>query len=143
VNNNRRTFLKASAAAGAFTLAGFPHIWSKNDKCPSCGSDMRGTEEKGVDVRIATDMVMLAWVDSYDIAVLVSSDSDFVPVAQFLQTKGKKVVHAAFPPRGALLSQKCWGSIDVPSIREEFRLPQPPAKSANVTPLAREARPAS
>ena len=30
MNNNRRTFLKAGAAAGAFTLVGFPHIWSKN-----------------------------------------------------------------------------------------------------------------
>jgi uncharacterized LabA/DUF88 family protein len=54
---------------------------------------MRGTEEKGVDVRIATDMIMLAWVDSYDIAILVSSDSDFVPVASFLQTKVKKIIH--------------------------------------------------
>lgn len=91
-------------------------------RCPSCGGDMRGTEEKGVDVRIATDMIMLAWVDSYDIAVLVSSDADFVPVAQFLQTKGKKVLHAQFPPRGAQLSQKCWGSLNLPALREEFRL---------------------
>ena len=30
MNNNRRTFLKASAAAGALSLVGFPHIWSKN-----------------------------------------------------------------------------------------------------------------
>lgn len=89
--------------------------------CPDCGHDMRGTEEKGVDVRIATDMIMLAWVDSYDIAVLVSADSDFVPVAAFLQTKGKKIIHAQFPPRGAALSQKCWGSFNVGAIRERFR----------------------
>jgi uncharacterized LabA/DUF88 family protein len=94
-------------------------------KCPACGEDMRGTEEKGVDVRIATDMVMLAWVDSYDIAVLVSSDSDFVPVASFLQTKGKKIIHGQLPPRGALLSQKCWGSIDLIKLREKFRLGHP------------------
>ena len=49
---------------------------------------MRGTEEKGVDVRMATDMISLAWVDYYDIAVLVSSDRDFVPVAEFLETRG-------------------------------------------------------
>lgn len=102
--------------------------------CPTCTADMRGTEEKGVDVRIATDMIMLAWVDSYDVAVLVSSDSDFVPVVQFLQTKGKKVVHAQFPPRGAFLSQKCWGSIDVPKLREEYRLAAK-APPNNVTPL--------
>lgn len=97
-------------------------------KCPSCGGDMRGTEEKGVDVRMATDMISLAWVDSYDIAVLVSSDSDFVPVASFLQTKGKKIIHGQLPPRGALLSQKCWGSIDVLKLREKFRF-SPPAKN--------------
>ena len=74
-------------------------------------------------LRIATDMIMLAWVDSYDIAVLVSSDLYFVPVAEFLQTKGKKVIHGQLPPRGALLSLKrCWGSIDVIKLREKFRL---------------------
>ena len=52
--------------------------------CPACGADMRGTEEKGVDLRMATDMIRLAWSDNYDIAVLVSSDQDFVPVAEFL-----------------------------------------------------------
>ncbi|MDE0540150.1 MAG: hypothetical protein OXH94_15660 [Rhodospirillales bacterium] len=30
------------------------------DQCPVCGADMRGTEEKGVDVRMATDMISLA-----------------------------------------------------------------------------------
>ena len=62
---------------------------------------MRGTEEKGVDVRMATDMISLAWADNYDIAVLVSSDRDFVPVAEFLETRGIKVIHGAFPPMGA------------------------------------------
>lgn len=93
--------------------------------CPSCGGDMRGTEEKGVDVRMATDMISLAWSDNYDIAVLVSSDRDFVPVAEFLGTRGLKVIHGAFPPKGAQLSGRCWGSIDVRRLRSEFRLEQP------------------
>lgn len=93
--------------------------------CPSCGADMRGTEEKGVDVRMATDMISLAWSDNYDIAVLVSSDRDFAPVAEFLGTRGLKVIHGAFPPKGAQLSTRCWGSIDVRRLREEFRLEQP------------------
>ena len=98
-------------------------------RCPACGNDMRGTEEKGVDVRIATDMIMLAWVDSYDVAVLVSSDSDFIPVAEFLQTKGKKVIHAQVPPRAANLSAKCWGSFDLVKLRDKFRLVQKPANA--------------
>ena len=82
---------------------------------------MRGTEEKGVDVRMATDMIRLAWVDNYDVAVLVSSDKDFVPVAEFIETRGIKVIHAALPPRGADLTRKCWSWIDVAGSREEFR----------------------
>ncbi|WP_207187359.1 NYN domain-containing protein [Rhodospirillum rubrum] len=90
-------------------------------KCPYCGNDMRGTEEKGVDTAIVTDMISLAWENAFDIAVLVSADRDFVPVAEYLHTKGIKVIHAAFPPKGALLSQKCWGSIDVGLSRDRFR----------------------
>ena len=90
-------------------------------RCPACGADMRGTEEKGLDVRMATDMISLAWVDNYDIAVLVSSDRDFVPVAEFLETRGIKVIHGAFPPQGSELTGSCWGSINVPRLRDEFR----------------------
>ncbi len=91
-------------------------------QCSACNADMRGTEEKGVDVRMATDMISLAWVDNYDIAVLVSSDRDFVPVAEFLQTRGIKVIHGAFPPQGAQLTRKCWGSVNVANLRNDFRL---------------------
>ena len=89
--------------------------------CHSCGHDMRGTQEKGIDTRIVTDMIKLAWANAYDAAVVVSSDRDFVPVAEFLQTKGIKVVHGAFPPLGSELSQKCWASIRIPDHLEKFR----------------------
>lgn len=82
---------------------------------------MRRTREKSVDVRMATDMISLAWASNYDIAVLVSSDRDFVPVAEFLETRGIKVIHAAFPPKGAQLTARCWGSLSVPGLRDAFR----------------------
>ena len=98
-----------------------PQCYHITQTCPECGADMRGTEEKGIDVRMATDMIKLAWVDNYDVAVLVSSDADFVPVAEFLETRGIKVIHGAFPPKGHHLSSCCWGRIDLPKLREEFR----------------------
>ncbi len=70
---------------------------------------------------MATDMISLAWVDNYDIAVLVSSDRDFVPVAAFLETRGIKVIHGAFPPKGAHLTAQCWGAVNIPGLREGFR----------------------
>ena len=92
-------------------------------RCPACSSDMRGTEEKGVDTRIVTDIMSLAWADNYDVAVLVSADRDFVPVAEFLQTRGIKIIHGAFPPKGALLTQKCWASLNLPALRGAYRRP--------------------
>ena len=102
-----------------------PHCQKEMKTC-ECGGDMRGTEEKGVDTRIVTDMISLAWSNGYDVAVLVSSDKDFVPVAEFLQAKGIKVVHAAFPPDGALLSQKCWASFSIPAVMKQIEMSPPP-----------------
>ena len=101
--------------------AQLPRMLPRGGHLPACGADMRGTEEKGVDLRMATDMISLAWADNYDIAVLVSSDQDFVPVAEFLETRGIKVIHGAFPPLGAHLTRTCWGSIGVSNLREDFR----------------------
>lgn len=52
-----------------------PVCYHEVTTCPACKADMRGTEEKGVDLRMATDMISLAWADNYDIAVLVSCHS--------------------------------------------------------------------
>lgn len=98
-----------------------PHCQAETPICHNCGRDMRGTEEKGVDTRMATDLISLAWSESYDVAVLVSADRDFVPVAEFLQSRGIKVVHGAFPPSGSQLSQKCWGSLSLPGLMPTFR----------------------
>lgn len=89
--------------------------------CPKCNADMRGTQEKGIDTAIVTDMIKLAWVDAYDVAVLVSSDRDFIPVAEFLQTRGIKVIHGAFPPMGFELSQQCWGNFEIPKLMPMFK----------------------
>ena len=98
-----------------------PHCHAAVSDCPSCGGDLRGTEEKGVDTRIATEMISLAWSNGYDVAIIVSSDRDFVPVADFLQSKGIKVIHAAFPPSGSQLSQRCWGNFSLTNLMPKIR----------------------
>jgi len=52
--------------------------------------------EKGVDVNIAVDMLRLAFLNYYEVAVLVSGDGDFVPVVKSVQDLGKKVINAYF-----------------------------------------------
>ena len=66
----------------------YPQCYHITEVCRESGAGMRGTEEKGVDVHMATGKIKLVWVHDYDVAGLVFSDADFVPVAEFLETRG-------------------------------------------------------
>ncbi len=58
--------------------------------------DLTGYVEKGVDVQIAVDMINLGIKKEYDTAILVSTDSDFVPILTCLKLHGIKMQVAAF-----------------------------------------------
>ncbi|MCC6124733.1 MAG: NYN domain-containing protein [Pirellulales bacterium] len=57
--------------------------------------------EKAVDVKLATDMIVLR--DIYDIALIVSGDQDYVPAVQVVKDFGKRVVNVAFKARNGKL----------------------------------------
>jgi uncharacterized LabA/DUF88 family protein len=50
--------------------------------------------EKGVDVKIATDMVALAYAGEYDVAILVSGDGDLAPAVHEVRRLGRRVENA-------------------------------------------------
>jgi uncharacterized LabA/DUF88 family protein len=52
--------------------------------------------EKGIDVMLATDLLHFAWINLYDIAVLVSGDADFAYALQAVKNMGKHVEVAYF-----------------------------------------------
>lgn len=52
--------------------------------------------EKGVDVMLATDLVVHAYKNHYDTAIVVSGDADFYPALQAVKDIGKHVEVAAF-----------------------------------------------
>jgi uncharacterized LabA/DUF88 family protein len=56
-------------------------------------------KEKGTDVFLAIDMLGLAYKNSYDTAILVSGDGDFVEVIESIQEMGKQVENWAFQGR--------------------------------------------
>ena len=60
------------------------------------GEKMTYYTEKGVDITIASDMLRLAYNDSYDTAILISGDGDFVSALQGVQDLGKHVENAYF-----------------------------------------------
>lgn len=49
--------------------------------------------EKGVDVRLAVEMIRFARLDKYDTAYLISSDTDLVPAVEEVRSFGKKVCY--------------------------------------------------
>lgn len=52
--------------------------------------------EKGVDVQIATDIVVAAYENSCDRVLLISSDTDLMPAIKTAQKKGKIVEYVGF-----------------------------------------------
>jgi len=59
---------------------------------------MRGDQlvEKGADIGLATELVAQGFNDSYDVAVVVSGDSDFERSIRHVQNQGKVVEVASF-----------------------------------------------
>jgi len=53
--------------------------------------------EKGVDVRIAVEMIRFARQDKYDQAYLLSSDTDLLPAIEEVQAFGKTVQYVGIP----------------------------------------------
>ncbi|MFZ0052767.1 MAG: NYN domain-containing protein [Desulfobaccales bacterium] len=51
-------------------------------------------KEKAVDVKLATDLIVLNGI--YDIGVIVSGDQDYVPAVKAVKDWGKKIVNVAF-----------------------------------------------
>ena len=82
--------------------------------CPKCKKILKISEcfrytEKGVDVKLATQLVLDAFDDAYDTALLFSSDADFCPAIRHVTTiLGKEVIYCHFPkPETGELVQIC------------------------------------
>jgi uncharacterized LabA/DUF88 family protein len=72
----------------------------KPQGCLNCGARWTAYEEKETDVNIAIALLEDAVLDAYDVAFIISGDSDLRPAVAAVKrvNPGKKVI-AAFPPR--------------------------------------------
>ncbi|PIU23314.1 MAG: NYN domain-containing protein [Chloroflexi bacterium CG_4_9_14_3_um_filter_45_9] len=52
--------------------------------------------EKGIDIMLTTDLLHFAWINLYDVAILVSGDGDFAYAMQAVKNMGKHVEVAYF-----------------------------------------------
>lgn len=78
-------------------------------------------QEKGVDTLLATDLLRLGLDYTYEVAIIVSQDSDMKPAVDHLSSKGIKVIHAGIKHYGANLSNSCWAKFDLFPIRQQIQ----------------------
>lgn len=68
----------------------------ENAPCYHCGRRTMVLQEKGVDVRMATEMVMAAVHDHEDTVVVLSSDADMIPALEVVRHAGTNIVYLCF-----------------------------------------------
>jgi uncharacterized LabA/DUF88 family protein len=66
--------------------------------CRQCGNTYQTYHEKMTDVNIAVEMLTDAMKDKFDVAVLLSGDSDLVNVVHRVKELFRKQVVIVFPP---------------------------------------------
>ena len=97
-NKRQTTFLEALRTLPSLRIF-YGHYLQKQVQCFRCGAIWHTHEEKKTDVNIATELLNDAYSDAFDVALLVSADSDLADVVKSIPTRftGKRVV-VAFPP---------------------------------------------
>jgi uncharacterized LabA/DUF88 family protein len=91
-------YIEALEAKGVKMYYG--HYQSGSVECKRCGNIWATQHEKMTDVNIATQMIIDAYQDRFDMAMLISGDSDLVPPIKSIHENfpGKRVF-VAFPPK--------------------------------------------
>lgn len=107
----QETYLRALATIPEVELH-FGHFLTHEVNMPDAAAWSAGkyrpvrvmkTEEKGSDVNLATHLLMDAFDDRFDVAVIISNDSDLKePISQVRNRFGKKIV--LLGPKGVRLS---------------------------------------
>jgi len=92
------TYIEALETTGIKVIYG--HYQMNKAECKRCGHVWPSPNEKMTDVNIATNMIVDAYKDSFDMALLISGDSDLVPPIKIIHENFKtKRVMVMFPPK--------------------------------------------
>ena len=92
------TYIDALESTGAKVIYG--NYQDGSEECLRCGHIWRTAKEKMTDVNIATAIMVDAFQDNYDMAMLISGDSDLTPpIREVHRLFNNKRVFIAFPPK--------------------------------------------
>ena len=129
-------FVDALRARGGIEID-FGLFLSKPVTCRSCNAQWSKNEEKRTDVNIAVRLLNDAYDDRFDMAMVISGDSDLVPIVESVRERfpRKRVIVASPPKRwSTALAQSAHAAFQVSraAIRSN-RLPDPLVTPEGVT----------
>jgi hypothetical protein len=100
----QQTYLEAIGTLGDTRIV-YGHYLAKTKQCRACGASWQQAEEKMTDVNIAVSLLADALDDLYDLAFVISADSDLVPPVLTLRTRfpAKRVIVVSPPRRHSVM----------------------------------------
>lgn len=90
-------------------------VVERPDTCTHCGAKTVVSIEKRVDTRLVAEMIQLAAVNAFDVAVVMSGDEDLVPGVEAVAALGKQVFVGTWGGRALAhaLRVRCFGHVDL------------------------------
>ena len=110
------TYLDALQVRGGIRIVEGKFLRKDDGRCKRCGNSWPVYEEKQTDVNLAVEMLRDAHLDMFDVAMLVSGDSDLAPaVVAVRELHAAKRVVIANPParRSDVLARSANGSFPI------------------------------
>jgi len=123
------TFIDALKAHRPGIKVVYGHYLAKRMNCYNCGNTHTRHEEKMTDVNIACHLLTDAMDNRFDVALVLSGDSDLVPPVRMVRERwSKKRVVALFPPNrySDALKKACHGHTWIGNEKlKKSQLPDP------------------
>lgn len=97
-SKRQNTYLEALQTLEQFRIY-YGHYLGKSYQCFKCGASWQSHEEKMTDVNIAVELMVDAFQDKFDVAMLVSGDGDlWGPIDSVRRLFPAKQILVRFPP---------------------------------------------
>jgi uncharacterized LabA/DUF88 family protein len=93
---------------------------SESEACPDCGEPFSMSTSKGLTTQMVVDLMALHTNNACEVPIIVSSDTELMPVVQYLTANGVKVIHAGWREAGLDLARQAWASIELDHLIPEL-----------------------
>ncbi len=110
-----KAFVKALESTGVTTV--MANFKEKDRKCFKCNYKWIDHEEKQTDVDLALHLLAGAWNDEYDLAFLLTADSDITPAVRMVKNRFPDKTIRVFAPPGRKHSKELGEAVGKNNLR--------------------------